>query len=330
MFADTETLRRAREAFEAHVEPIAHLLRADDITDIMLNTPEKQGEPGPVWVDRVGVGLVDSGVRLDAQTAEVLIRELASQANVQSPLNAQNPRLSCQAALGQYRVEATIPPASFASTFVLRKYIRRGDITLSDYVLGGELMESKVDKITAALLADEPATVLVGGETGCGKTTFLHPLLRVAGHGGRRRLVLIEDTPELELPPGPNTRMEVRDNSDFTYQDAVISALRQRPDAIVLGEIRRPDDANQAVEAWNTGHQGLATIHAGSCSAMLWRLYSLCRQSESGRHIEQRTIASAIHLCVHMKRVRGRRVITVQRVVGWNDARAQFDLEELV
>jgi len=328
MFADPETLRREREAFDIHAEPIADLLRADDITDIMLNTPERKGDPGPIWIDRAGVGMVDSGVRLTARDAEILIREFASQANVVSPFNADHPRLSCQAALGQYRVEATLPPASFAPTFVLRKYIRRGEITLPDYVESGELTGSVVDQLIGEILCDESATVLVGGETGSGKTTFLHPLLRVAGHGGRRRMVLIEDTPELELPPGPNNRLEVREDSKFTYSDAVFSALRQRPDAIVLGELRRPDDANQAVEAWNTGHQGMATIHAGSCDEMLWRLYSLCRQSESGRHVEQRTIASAIDLCVHLRRVRGRRVITVQRVTGWDGHK--FQLEELV
>jgi Flp pilus assembly CpaF family ATPase len=330
MFADPITLSRARDAFDVHMAPIAHLLRADDITDIMLNTPEKQGDPGPVWVDRVGIGLEFSGVCLDAATAEILIREFAAQSNVSAPLNDSHPRLSCQAALGQYRIEATISPASFAPTFVLRKYLRRGDITLPHYVESGEMTRSAVDQLAGSILSDEPATVLVGGETGSGKTTFLHPLLRVAGHAGRRRMVLIEDTPELELPPGPNTRLQVREESSFTYRDAVFSALRQRPDTIVLGEIRRPDDANQAVEAWNTGHQGMATIHAGNCQEMLWRLYSLCRQSESGRHVEQRTIASAIDLCVHLKRVRGKRIITVQRVKDWSDEQKKFVLEELV
>lgn len=329
MLAEPETLRRAREAFDAHVEPIAHLLRADDITDIMLNTAEKPGEPGPVWVDRVGVGLQDTSVRLTAREAEKLIRDFAAQANHESPLNRLNPNISCQAALGQYRFEATVPPASFAPTFVIRKYIRRGDVTLADYVQSGALTAAKVEALTREVSADEPATVLVGGETGSGKTTFLHPIIHAAAQNGARRLVLIEDTPELELPPGPNTRLEVKDGTAFGYREAVFSALRQRPDAIVLGEIRRPDDANQAVEAWNTGHQGMATIHAGSCSEMLWRLYSLCRQSESGRHVQQRAIASAVDLCVHLKRIRGKRVITVQRVCGWDDKRDAFVLEDL-
>jgi Flp pilus assembly CpaF family ATPase len=328
VFADPETLRRSREAFDIHVEPIAHLLRADDITDIMLNTPECEGDPGPVWIDRVGVGLVDSGVRLDARTADIVIREFWSQSNTEAPLNNKHPRLSCQAALGQYRVEATIPPASFAPTFVLRKYIRRGEISLLDYVAAGELTASVAEALHSGILADEPATILVGGETGSGKTTFLHPLLRVAGHAGRRRMILIEDTPELELPPGPNTRMQVQTDSAFDYHHAVRSALRQRPDAIVLGEVRAPDDAQQAIRAWTTGHQGMATIHAGDCQEMLWQLHNLCCQSEVGRHTQPRTIASAIDLCVHLRRVRGKRVITVQRVIGWDGSK--FQLEDLV
>ena len=331
MFADPETLRREREAFDVHVEPIAHLLRADDITDIMLNTPERAGEPGQVWVDRVGVGLEFSGETLDARQAESLIRDFATHATHDATLNKNNPNISCQAALGQYRFEASVQPASFAPSFVIRKYVLRGEVRLDDYVQSGELKGSVAEKLRLGIRSAAPWKVLVGGETGSGKTTFLHPLIALSGlddEGRHRRILLIEDTPELELPPGPHTRLTVKNKSVFEYSDAIASALRRRPDAIIVGEIRDGEAAHQAVDAWTTGHQGMATIHAGSCAAMLWRLYSLCRQSPAGQHVELRTIASAVDLCVHLKRVRGRRVITVCRV-GWDNAQDKLDLTEV-
>jgi pilus assembly protein CpaF len=130
-------------------------------------------------------------------------------------------------------------------------------------------------------------------------------------------LLIIEDTPELDCPEGPSLRLEVRPGSAFGYQQAVWSALRQRPDAIVLGEIRRPDDAMEAIEAWNTGHQGFSTVHAPSCTRMLSRVYSLCRQSQNGHHVTQDAVTDAVQIVVHLRRVDGRRVIDVQRVTGW-------------
>jgi type IV secretion system protein VirB11 len=131
------------------------------------------------------------------------------------------------------------------------------------------------------------------------------------------------------VPAGPSLRLEVRPGSAFGYREAVVSALRQRPNAIVLGELRRPDDAMEALEAWNTGHQGMGTLHAPSCTGMLWRLYSLCRQSESGRHVMHRKISDAVHMVVHMKRVNGRRIADVKRVAGWNGSAENFDLEDV-
>lgn len=321
IYKDLESEQRDRESFEAHFAPIAHLLASDDITDIMLNTPRVKGEPGEVWIDKQCEGLVDSGVRLSADEALAIVYDVVSTAEGHGQdvvINSGKPVVSCQAAGGQFRFEATVPPASFAPSFVIRLYIQRPDIQLVDYVKAGEMSPAQAEALQTA--SRSGTTVLLGGETGSGKTTLLMPMIAEVANGGRRRIVLIEDTPELVLPAGPHTRLKVSSSagSAFTYRDAVISALRQRPNVVVLGELRHAADANEAITAWSTGHQGLATLHAGSCREMLWRLHGLCRQSETGRHMQERTIASTIGVCVHLRRQNGRRVIDMQRVLGWD------------
>lgn len=325
--ANEVTLRRSREAFAASVEPIAHLLADPTVAEIMLNPATTPQEDGIVWVDVEGKGIEDSGIRLSASTAELLIRTIGSSAAGTRILDADHPVISCQAAHGQFRFEGLIPPAVLTPSFTIRKYLKQ-DVVLGDYIESGVLSERQADALSKAVFRDEQ-TVLVGGQTFSGKTTLLNALLQEASLDDSRRMLIIEDTPELEVPEGPSLRLEVRPGSAFGYREAVVSALRQRPNAIVLGELRRPDDAMEALEAWNTGHQGMGTLHAPSCTRMLRRLYSLCRQSESGRHVMHRTISDAVHMVVHLKRVEGRRVADVQRVLGWNGSTENFDLEEV-
>jgi type IV secretion system protein VirB11 len=313
-FIDSETLRREREAFALHAEPIKPLLDADDITDIILCTPRAPGLDGEVWVDRNRVGLVDSGIRLSAIQAEQLIRDIAAMGQEDGEeveLNERQPRLSCQFAHGQYRFECVIPPAALGGpTFVIRKYLVRGEVTLADYVADGTLTENQASWLLERVSSPDGATVLIGGETGSGKTTLLHPLVRAASVG--RRVILIEDTPELETPAGPTTRLKTI--KSFGYQAAIISSLRQRPNLLVLGEMRGPDVAQQALEAWTTGHRGLGTLHAGSCREMMTRIHGLCCQSEDGKHITVSAVASAIQAVVHLSKRSGHRVAEVMAV----------------
>lgn len=326
-FVDAVTTRRDRDAFEACIEPIGHLLGDQKVAEIMLNPAPSPGMDGVVWIDIDGIGIEDSGIRMSPGASESLIRTLGSAASGERLLNASNPVLSCQADGGRFRFEGILPPVVITPAFTIRKYLKR-NVRIGDYTTSGVLSASQVKALSRAAFVDE-RTILVGGQTFSGKTTLLNALLGEAALDETRRMLIIEDTPELVVPEGPSLRLEVRPGSAFGYREAVVSALRQRPNAIVLGELRRPDDAMEALEAWNTGHQGMGTLHAPSCTRMLWRLYSLCRQSESGRHVMHRDVSDAVHMVVHLKRVDGRRVAEVKRVLGWNGSTQEFELEEV-
>src|SRR5690606_35755560 len=120
-------------------------------------------------------------------------------------------------------------------------------------------------------------TVVVSGGTGAGKTTLLNLMARLIPD--HERVVTIEDAAELSLP-GHVVRLEAHPpNSEgvgeITIRELLRSALRLRPDRIIVGEVRGPE-ALDLISALNTGHQGsMTTVHANSPEEALWRLETL-------------------------------------------------------
>lgn len=321
---EDEVHAREREAFISNFRKIAPLLADPNITDISLNEPEKAGEPGPVFVDVVGKGYVPAGVWLTAEEAMIVVRTFASHARVE--WNADNPCLSCQAVGGEYRLEAELPPATRrAPVFTIRRYLKRS-LRLQDYVDSDQMHVDSVKVLAEAVANDR--TILLAGETGSGKTTLLNALLHASGAGGTRRVLTIEDTPELEQPNPLSVQIVVKRNSAFDYEHGVQSALRHNPHVIALGEIRTGAAAYEALDAWQTGHSGMATLHAKNADGVLLRYLSLLRKSEAGRLVTPEELAHVIDVVVHVTKKQGVRYYDLRRVKGWNGK--AFDLVPLV
>jgi len=104
--------------------------------------------------------------------------------------------------------------------------------------------------------------ILIAGATGSGKTTIANALI---GEIKKGRLIIIEDTPEITSSL-PNS-LNILTCKKMNFQQAVRSALRMRPDRIIVGDIRDGGTALDLCEAWLAGHPGgIATIHASSAS----------------------------------------------------------------
>ena len=123
--------------------------------------------------------------------------------------------------------------------------------------------------------------IAVAGGTGSGKTTLLNALSCEIAHG--ERIITIEDSAELRFDPRAHVvRLEARDASiegtgEVTIRDLVKNALRQRPDRIVVGEVRG-SEAIDMLQAMNTGHDGsLTTLHAGTAEEAILRLILMAR-----------------------------------------------------
>jgi pilus assembly protein CpaF len=161
--------------------------------------------------------------------------------------------------------------------------------------------------------------VIVSGGTGSGKTTLLDLLAGLISP--EERVVTIEDAAELRIP-GHKVRLEAHPPNPegvgaITIRQLLRSALRLRPDRIIVGEVRGPE-ALDLIWALNTGHRGsMSTIHANSPQEALWRLETLALSAgDTSELAVRRQIHAAIDIVVQMERDAGSRVISDVAFVG--------------
>ncbi len=308
----SESQARRSSTLRSALSPIASLLADDRIVEVMLN-PD-----GAVWIDMQGKGLLSTPIRMNPGEAERMLRLVAAEVLVE--LNAQHPSLSAKLPHPWgARLQANIPPSVDAPSFALRKPARMV-FPLSDYVAQGIVSARQYDALAAAVHAHD--NILIGGGTGSGKTTFANALLKIIAETSDR-VHIVEDTPELQCEAKNKVQVFVLPGV-FSWRDAIMTAMRYRPDRILVGEVR-DGSALELLKAWNTGHPGgLATIHANDTAAMLDRL---CQLIEEVVHPAPRAlVAQTIQVCAHIQRDRsapaGRRLSGLDRVCGLNPSGA--------
>ncbi len=267
--------------------------------EIMLN------DNGQLLVERHGSGITQAGFIQD-QAGRNIIGLVASWTGEIG--NSENPIVegALPPEFGGARFEGVLPPCSPAPIFAIRLRAR-SIYTLSDYVSSGILTPAQHTAITAAI--NDHKNILVSGSTGSGKTTLgnavLHHISTISKLDDR--LVLIEDTPELQCSAPNVVSLLTKDEVDMTR--LLKATLRLRPNRIVVGEVR--DKAALALlKAWNTGHPGgLATLHANNPEAALLRLDQLCQ--EAGVPSQTDLVRESVDLVVQISRAptpSGRRV----------------------
>ncbi len=298
---------RRRAMLRSAMGPAIAAALADPLViEIMVN-PD-----GRLRLDRLGEGRVDTGSAIDPAQVERIIRLVASHAR--SEVHAGAPIVSAELpphgeGAGE-RFEGVLPPVSLAPCFSIRKPAARV-YTLMDYVVDGIMPAGIARQLSLAVV--DRMNILVAGGTSSGKTTLANALLAEMAHLDER-VILIEDTRELQCAAPDVVALRTRIGS-VTMGDLVRSTLRLRPDRIIVGEVRGRE-ALDMLKAWNTGHPGgIATVHANSAVAALYRLEQLVQ--ESVVTVPRRLIAEAIDVIVFISgRGRGRRVSNIVRVAG--------------
>lgn len=174
--------------------------------------------------------------------------------------------------------------------------------------------------------------IFISGGTGSGKTTFLNALSNYIPKD--ERVITIEDSAELKLESIDNlVRLEARKaniegKNEVSIRDLIKSALRMRPDRIVVGEVRG-SEAIDMLSAMNTGHDGsLSTGHANGPEDMMLRLETMVLMGiDMPLSAIRGQIASAIDVVVHLGRLRDRtrRVLSVSEVVGIKDGEIKLN-----
>lgn len=305
---DAVTRARKTEALLQALGPmIGAALAAPDVVEVMVNAD------GRVWLERVGQGRIDSDTVMAPADAERVLRLVADQAG--EVVTHDQPLISATLPGGE-RFQGVYAPVASGPCFVIRK--RPAIIfTLDDFVAQGVVGAAHAARLADAVAARE--NVLIAGGAGAGKTTFANALLALPAFAGDR-VIVIEDTAELQCSARDQLGLLTRRAAPtVTMADLVRTALRLRPDRIVIGEVR-DGSALDLLKAWNTGHPGgVATLHANSAAEALDRLEDLV--GEVSQTVPRRAIGQGVGLIAFLARTPGgRRLETLARVEGWSAA----------
>lgn len=324
MSASLSAERRRRMLITALGADIAIAMGDPLVVEIMVN-PD-----GALRLDRLGEGRSDTGVRMAPDQVERIVRLVASHARTE--VHAEHPIISAELPphveghAGE-RFEGVLPPVSPAPCFAIRKPANRLH-TLDDYVVDGLMSAIQANALRAAVTRRD--NILVAGGTSSGKTTLANALLAAMVEersGQDARVILIEDTRELQCPLPDTVALRTRP-PHVSMTQLVRSTMRLRPDRIIVGEVRGPE-ALEMLKAWNTGHPGgIATVHANSGQAALYRIEQLCQ--EAVVTVPRQLIAEAIDLVVFIAgRGVDRRVSTIARVAGLDPDTGAYTLADL-
>ena len=288
------------------------LLEDDSVTEIMVN-----GTQG-IYIERGSEILRWDRRFTEREPLDDVIQVMA--ASVNRIVNTSSPIADLRLADGS-RVNIVLPPvAPEGPVMTIRKFFRE-PLTMDKLLSLGALSEAAAAFLKSAVRCG--CNVFISGGTGSGKTTFLNALS--AYIPPEERVITIEDSLELQLQGLPNlVRMETRTanlegENRITIRDLIRTALRMRPNRIIVGEVRG-EEALDMLQAMNTGHRGsLSTGHANSAANMLSRLETMALM---GRELPltavRSQIASALDLTVHLGRLPdGRRcVLSVDEILG--------------
>jgi pilus assembly protein CpaF len=283
------------------LRPIEPLLLDDSISEIMGN-PDASW-----WYERDGIMRREETIRFDAGRLRTGLEVIANQLGKR--LDEDNPVLNAQLPDGS-RLAAVIPPVVRpAPALTIRKFPSR-HYTVDDLIARGTLTRTLAEFLAAQISSGK--TLLISGGTSTGKTTVLRVLANAIPED--QRVIVIEDTSELHIRKPNMLAVECQTDTfkaSISFDDLLKSALRWRPDRIILGEVRGIE-ARTLLDSLNTGHAGsLATIHANSAEKALHRFASLVMRSHAQATFSdtEAEIAEAVHFVVHVERQPGRRVI---------------------
>ncbi|UWP60697.1 CpaF family protein [Ruminococcus gauvreauii] len=244
------------------------------------------------------------------------------------------------------RVNAVVEPVSLDGPALTIRRFPDVPITMETLIAWGSITREAAGFLRD--LVKSGYSILVGGGTSAGKTTFLNALSNYIP--GDERVITIEDTAELQIQGVENlVRLEARTanlegGKSITIRDLIRTALRMRPDRIIVGEVRS-EEAIDLLQAWNTGHEGsIGTAHANSSRDMVSRLETMVLMGmQLPLEAIRRQIASGIDVMIHIGKTKKkqRKVMEICEVTGlcggevqlrplyrWDDEMQQLEAKE--
>lgn len=302
-----DRLRIAKEISDDAIAfgPITSLLNDPEITEIMVNGPDK------IYVERKGkIELTDVFFRNSGHVMHIIEKIVTP---LGRRIDESMPMVDARLPDGS-RVNAIIPPLSLKGPAITIRKFFKDPLTIENLVEFGTITPQIAFFLEACVKAR--LNIFVSGGTGSGKTTTLNVLSSFIPND--ERIVTIEDAAELQLRQEHLITLESRPpniegKGSITIRDLVRNALRMRPDRIIVGEVRS-GEALDMLQAMNTGHDGsLTTGHANTPRDMLSRLETMVLMAGMDLPVKaiREQISSAIDLIIQQSRMRdGSRKIT--------------------
>lgn len=291
---------------------LQELIEDNSVTEIMVNGPES------IFVERGGKLARWGKSFTSVEKLEDVIQQIAGKCN--RVINESMPIVDARLE-GGARVNAVIAPVALNGPILTIRRFPDHPITMDKLISLGSLPRECAEFL--AMLVRARYSMVIGGGTGSGKTTFLGALCGYIPDD--ERVITIEDNAELKLQGIPNlVRLEAKmanreGGSSISIRDLIKTALRMRPDRIIVGEVRG-GEAVDMLQAMNTGHDGsLSTAHANSAVDMLSRLETMTLMGvDLPLEAIRRQIASGVDILIHLGRMRdkSRKVLEIAEVCG--------------
>ena len=318
----TDELILRNEAYNSlrKYDVIQEYLDDEEVTEIMIN-----GEKD-IFIEKRGVIEKSKKVFESKEKLEDVIQAMVAGCN--RAVNEASPIQDARLSNGE-RVNIVLSPIAINGPIVTIRRFPNDPITMERLVEYGSISEEASDFLKR--LVESKYNIFISGGTGTGKTTFLNALSQYIPK--EERIITIEDSAELQLLEAENivrleTRNAVSDEcTNISIRDLIKSALRMRPDRVIVGEVRGAE-AVDMLQAMNTGHDGsLSTGHGNSAKDMISRLETMVLGGmDIPLYAIRGQIAGAIDIFVHLGRLRNRKRVVLQicEVEGFIDGEVKL------
>lgn len=294
------------------LDVLSHLLEDEDVSEIMINGKDH------LFIEKKGKLYRVTETFSSEESLRNIIQQIVSSCN--RIVNETTPIVDARLEDGS-RVNVVLPPIALdGAVMTIRKFPK--DFFTMDKLIQ---MNSITEEVALFLkkLVEARYNIFISGGTGCGKTTFLNVLSNYIPED--ERIITIEDSAELQIRQVKNiVRLETR-NANVEGENAIgmsaliKSALRMRPDRIIVGEVRDAAAMDMA-NSMLTGHDGsISTGHGNSAKEMLLRLETMILMGYDMPILAIRQqLSAAIDVVIHLGRLRdnSRKVMEVSEILG--------------
>lgn len=318
----SEKIRISRELFNAfrRLDILQDLIEDDTVTEIMVNGTEN------IFYEKGGRIYRTDRHFISEDRLNDVIQQIVGNAN--RYVNETSPIVDARLSDGS-RVNVVLKPVAVNGPIMTIRKFPKEAITMKQLVRMGSLTEEAAAFIE--ILVKSKYNIFVSGGTGAGKTTFLNAMSDYIPKD--ERIITIEDNAELQIRGVDNlVSLESRNanlegEGAVSIRDLIKSALRMRPDRIIVGEVRGEETVDMISSAMLNGHSGsMSTGHANNPADMLHRLETMMMMGiDLPLQAIQRQIASALDVIIHLGRLRdkSRRVLQIEEILGYEEGRIQ-------